>query len=207
MDVVDRAGNKRTYESNDVIISNINVSNFKITDVVNPAIYASETFETREWPFNGEHVSMLAGSNFDFEIHYDLSDVNPNRYKITGEYRITIVDDGEEIYRSEPVPYHPNDHPSGEHHRKGDKDEDGHGYFATTFTLPSIDENDQPFSETAKVYISSELKRTEIADGTVITTTFENELSEYGNLIGILGHYGEGGSVSIDDMIRFNQRH
>lgn len=220
MEVTDNAGNVTNIESNAVIISNITITGFQLTDVVNPAVYA-DSFETRTWPYNplakGKEVYMLGGSNFDFKLYYDLGDVDPARYDVTGDYQI-VIKDTKGTYTSKPISYDPNDAPSGEHF-KADNPYGNRG-FETTFRIPTEYEyldnegNKQMslFSEEALVYIKSTLKRTEKSDGTVLDISFEDK-NTIGNLIGTLGVRGsddefnsEDGFRAIDQMIRFNQK-
>jgi len=208
MDVTDRAGNVSTFESNEVVISNIYVSGFELTDVVNPIVYREEQpFVKKVWPYDGSTVSMLPGGNFDFSIYYNLTDVEPDPevFFISGKYQITIIDDGEVKYQSDEIQYKTDDIPVGE--RFDNQNEYGDEGFATTFTLPNVDINDEPFNRTAKVSLTSEITRERYEDGQVLTTTFESDLSDYGSLIGTFDHNEPSDSVSIDDLIRFNHRH
>lgn len=192
MDVTDKAGNTATFESNKVTVSNIQVTGFDLTNVVNPA--ADFPDKGYSWQFDGNNVHMIAGGNFTFNIYYDLGFVDPNRFVVSGTYKVTMVDDNGVVYESADIPY------------KQGFDEDnsmGDAGFTATFTLPSKKANGEPFNDGTKVYISSTLKRVEKADGSTLTTKFENP-NTIGNFIGVVGHYN--GAMSIDDMVRFNEK-
>lgn len=193
MEITDKAGNTREVPSNKVTVSNIFVTGFDLTDVVNPAVNNFPANGYR-WQFDGNHVHMIAGGNFSFNIYYGIGYVNPDRYIVSGEYQVTIIDGNKEVYRSDIIPYTQG---FDENNSTGDAG------FTATFTLPKVDKNGQPFNDGAKVYLSSTLERHEKANGKKLYATFENPNSG-GNLIGVMGHYG--GATSIDDMVRFNEK-
>lgn len=219
MEITDRAGNKAVYASNKVTISNLQVTGFTLTDVVNPSGgYINPNGAITQfpknglsWQFDGNNVRMVAGGNISFKIYYDVGYVDLNRYKVYGKYKITMVDNGKIVYQSDDIEFNTNEKPIGDQFfnkelHKPD-DERTHswydGGFETTFTLPTVQPNGQPFNDGTKVYISSTLTRYEKADGSILTTTFEDPDS-LGNLIGVIRHHN--GAVSMSDFVRFREK-
>lgn len=202
MDVTDKAGNSATFTSNKVTVSNLQISGFTLTDVVNPTGPYKDTNGTIKefpanglnWQFNGNQVRMVAGGNFSFKLYYDIGFVNPNRYVVSGTYKVTLVEGTQTVYTSPDIPYTQG---FNENNPSGDAG------FSATFALPSVKSNGQPFNDGTKVYITSSLKRVEKADGSTINATFQSPNSS-GNLIGIIGHYD--GAMSMNDMVRFNEK-
>lgn len=222
MEVTDKAGNTAVYDSNKVTISNIQVSGFVLTDVVNPAgpykeggVITDFPSDGLSWQFDGTNVRMVAGGNFSFKIYYDVGYVDLNRYKVTGKYKVKMIHDGEIVYESEDIEFNPNEQPVGEQFFNPEVDilDDLRaapwydGGFETTFTLPSVQtlgkHAGKPFKDGTEVYLSVTLEREEKADGTKLYTTFEQPGTD-GNLIGVVGHYG--GAMSLEDMVRFNEK-
>lgn len=191
MEVTDKAGNSKIFVSQKVTVSNIMVTGFELTDIVNPVVpFPTDGYQ---WQFDGNEVPMVAGGNISFNILYNLGEVNHDRFLVEGDYNITIVDEGKIVYQSDPIKY-----------KQGfDESLSNDAGFMATYTIPNIDSESKPFRETAKIYISSKLKRTEKTSSKVMEATFENPNSQ-GNLIGTLGHYD--GSSFMEDMIWFNEK-
>lgn len=222
MEVTDKAGNISVFDSNKVTISNIQVSGFVLTDVVNPTGSYKEGGNITKlppgglsWQYDGNKVRMVAGGNFSFKMYYDVGYVDLNRYKVTGKYKVIMIHDGKIAYESEEIEFNPNEQPVGEQFFNPEKDKPDNlraapwydGGFETTFTLPSAqttgEHAGEPFKDGTEVYLSATLERYEKTDGTKLYTTFEQPGSD-GNLIGVVGHYG--GATSLDDMVRFNEK-
>lgn len=192
VELVDKAGNSRIIHSNKVTVSNIFVSGFQLTDVVNPLFDFPVKGYT--WQFDGNNVRMIPGGQFSFNIYYGLGYVDPNRYIVNGSYQVKIISGGQEVYRSERIPYKQGINQNDPTREPG---------FLATFDLPRKDINGKFFKSDAEVYITSTLERKEKANGKVLKATFENKDS-IGNLIGVLGN--NNGVNSIDELIRFNEK-
>jgi hypothetical protein len=89
--IYDKAGNTKTVVSQDVSFAKLSIINFELTNNRNPAVYHSgNPFQVKTWDWRGEDETMLAGSNFDFNIYYDLGLGQPVNYTVTGSYTIRV---------------------------------------------------------------------------------------------------------------------
>ncbi|MFJ8528569.1 hypothetical protein [Bacillus sp. NPDC094106] len=94
--LIDNAGNVAKIESNKVLIANLNITEFELTNVVNPM---EPAFKPMTWAF--EPQKMIAGGNIEFAIYYDLfSDEQVKSSSIEGNYTVEIVGDDGYYYTS-----------------------------------------------------------------------------------------------------------
>lgn len=188
MEVTDKAGNKATFVSNPVTVSNITIDNVTITKVINPATYKNGNVNGRSMPYN-----MIPGGSFSFKVKYGLGEVSHERFEVTGQYRVQIVDkdDLSNILYEETLPFE-------------NRLSDGYG-FSATFPLPRYYTDDagseRAFETGDLVLLSITLKRTEIATGRVLTT----DILPNGSNIMLIGKINPGGGSFIDSFIRFNE--
>lgn len=90
MELVDKAGNVYRTNSNIVNISTLEVTSFKLTNVVNPSVFNPENpFKPLTWSFAPQ--KMVSGGNIDFEIYYRLDATGSLNSVVSGEYTIEII--------------------------------------------------------------------------------------------------------------------
>lgn len=146
MEVEDMAGNIYRTNSNSIVIASLEVTQFRLTNVVNPNKFStSKPFTALTWDFPPQE--MLAGANIEFDINYSLELDNQTTSIVNSLYVIEIVGDG--YYKKIETAY----------------DNSILNGFKTKVTLPSDAPND------AKVYVSSKLTANLTSSG----ETFTNE--------------------------------
>ena len=135
MEVEDMAGNIYRTDSNTITIASLEVTQFRLTNVVNPIDFpTSNPFTPLKWDFPPQ--PMLAGANIGFDINYKLDLDDKTTSIVNSQYVIEVIGDG--YYKKIEMPY----------------DNSILNGFKTELTLPS----DAP--EGAKVYVSSKLTAT-----------------------------------------------
>lgn len=146
MEVEDMAGNIYRTNSNTITIATLEVTQFRLTEVVNPLTFpTSNPFRPLTWDFPPQ--KMLSGANIGFDINYKLDLDDKTTSIVNSQYVIEVVGDG--YYKKIEMPY----------------DNTIYNGFKTTVTIP----NDAPSG--AKVYVSSKLTATLTSSG----ETFTNE--------------------------------
>lgn len=147
MEVEDMAGNVYRTDSNTIVIATLEVTQFRLTNVVNPFKFpTSNPFKALTWDFPPQE--MLAGANIEFDINYKLDLDDKTTSIVNSLYVIEVV--GDNGYYKKIETAYDNSILNG---------------FKTKVTLPSDAPND------AKVYISSKLTATLTSSG----ETFTNE--------------------------------
>lgn len=167
LEIEDMAGNIYKTNSNTIKVATLEVTQFRLTNVVNPIDFPStKPFSPLTWDFSPQ--PMLSGANISFDINYKLDLDDKTTSIVNSLYIIEIIGDG--YYKKIEMPY----------------DKSIFNGFQNEFTIPS----DAP--ENAKVYISSTLTAT-LSTG---NESFTNEAFFPGKgekaLIGIIkGHIKE----------------
>jgi hypothetical protein len=195
MEVEDNAGNRATFVSNPVTVSNINIDDVKVTKVVNPAFYRNGNVNGFQPPYY-----MIAGGSFSFRVDYSLGEVDYNRFNVTGTYRVQIVDGN----NPSNILYDSRKENGGQDIPFTDVVTDGYGFYAT-FPLPRYYKdaagNEKTFKAGDMVLLSIQLKRTEIVTGKVLTT---DTLPNGSNIMSI-GLLNPGGGSFIDSYVHFKE--
>ena len=88
LEVEDIAGNIYRTNSNVINISTLEISQFRLTNVVNPSI----NFKPLTWTFPPQE--MKAGANISFDMNYSLELDDKTTSTMVGEYYIEIIGDG-----------------------------------------------------------------------------------------------------------------
>lgn len=146
MEVEDMAGNIYRTDSNTIVIASLEVTQFRLTNVVNPIKFpTSNPFKALTWDFPPQE--MLAGANIEFDINYKLELDDKTTSIVNSLYVIEIVGDG--YYKKIETAY----------------DNSILNGFKTKVNLPA----DAPVD--SKVYVSSKLTATLTSSG----ETFTNE--------------------------------
>lgn len=146
MEVEDMAGNIYRTDSNTITIASLEVTQFRLINVVNPIDFpTSKPFSPLKWDFPPQ--PMLAGANIGFDINYKLDLDDKTTSIVNSQYVIEVIGDG--YYKKIEMPY----------------DSSILNGFKTEVTLPA----DAP--EGAKVYVSSKLTATLTSNG----ESFKNE--------------------------------
>lgn len=92
LEVEDKAGNIYRTNSNVITIATLEVTKFRLTNVVNPSNYNdTNPFKPIEWTFPAQ--DMKAGANISFDINYNLDLDNKTTSVVTGDYYVEIVND------------------------------------------------------------------------------------------------------------------
>lgn len=92
LEVEDNAGNiYRTY-SNEITIASLEVTQFRLTNVVNPFEFTSTNpFKPLIWDFPAQ--KMVAGGNISFDINYRLDLDSTTTAIVSGDYVIELIGD------------------------------------------------------------------------------------------------------------------
>lgn len=162
MEVEDFAGNIYRTDSNTIVIASLEITQFRLTNVVNPKKYNnSNTFKPLKWDFPPEE--MLSGANIEFDINYKLDLDNETKSFVESRYIIEIIGDNG-YYKKIEMPY----------------DSSIYNGFKSTVTMPSDVPNN------AKVYISSTLTATITSNGKSFTNKAYFPAKDERALIGII---------------------
>lgn len=143
LEVEDKAGNIYRTNSQTISIATLEITQFRLTNIVNPLNQSSSSFKPIKWDFPAQE--MLAGANIEFDINYKLELDDKTTANIEGIYVLEII--GDNYKKVIELPY----------------DESISKGFKAKVTLPI----DAP--KDAKVYISSKLTAT-LTDGSQVFT-------------------------------------
>lgn len=92
LEVEDNAGNIYRTNSNIITIATLEITQFRLLDVVNPSQFnSSNPFKALTWDFPPQ--KMMAGGNIKFDLNYKLDLDNSTTAVIVGEYVVEIVGD------------------------------------------------------------------------------------------------------------------
>lgn len=133
LEVEDMAGNIYRTNSQTISIATLEVSQFRLINVVNPLSQTS-SFNPIKWDFPPQE--MLSGANIEFDINYKLDLDNTTTAKVGAVYKVEII--GDNYNKVIELPY----------------DEEIFKGFKAKVTIPL----DAP--KEAKIYVSSKLTAT-----------------------------------------------
>ena len=147
LEIEDNAGNVYKTNSNVITIATLEVTQFRLTNIVNPSVFPiNKPFNPIVWTFPPQE--MKSGANISFDINYSLDLDDKTTSVINGNYYIEII--GDNGYHKIVQANYSKSITNG---------------FEATITLPS----DAPVN--SKVYLNSTIKAV-LTNG---TETFTNE--------------------------------
>lgn len=92
LEVEDNAGNIYRTNSNVITIATLEISQFRLLEVVNPSEFnSSNPFKALTWDFPPQ--KMMAGANIKFDLNYKLDLDGSTTAVMVGEYVVEIVGD------------------------------------------------------------------------------------------------------------------
>ncbi|HCL4479964.1 TPA: hypothetical protein N2D99_002031 [Clostridium botulinum] len=99
LEVEDKAGNINRIDSNTINIITLEITQFKLTNVVNPTKFNSNSpFIPVSWDFPPK--PMMAGGDISFELFYNLYDQGALTSLTNGDYTIEIIGDNGYYYKT-----------------------------------------------------------------------------------------------------------